>query len=185
MKHAKTTTAKLFGASALAVLTTFFIGVTPASAHPFVTPNAIERNKSSELAFSVYAEGESPMVAIEIEIPPSFTVSNVSPSTGWKSSQQNNTLKLSGTPIPLNNAAFFGITGTGSQLGELEFTTTTVAQDGKRVDWNDEGVRPSPNVMVVKKLKSDRPLPTWVFFSPAILLVVGGAVFFGIRSWRT
>jgi hypothetical protein len=114
----------------------------PADAHPLVNQAEVPVGRTVSVTISVPGETESPMVGVDVVVPPAFHLDHPAASAGWTPEVAGSTVRFRGGPLPLGGFSVFTLTGEISKRGVMTIPVTTISADGKSVDWEQRGLAP-------------------------------------------
>jgi hypothetical protein len=117
----------------------------PAAAHPGIENPFVPAHVETTLALGVPSEESSPMVEVDVTLPPDFTVTRVDSLPGWQRQSGPRLLRYLQGNVPQGGYAQFVFSGVFAQKGVAVLAVVTKAADGTTVDWNQAqgGARPA------------------------------------------
>ncbi len=129
--------ARPFAALASAATLAF---ATVAGAHPLVTDSVIPVGQPATVNLGVPGETPTPMVRVDITIPPGFRLEEAVPVQGWATSREGQSVTYrSSEGIAPGGFAIFALRGVAERKAILAFAMTTHAADGTTQEWSDRG----------------------------------------------
>jgi hypothetical protein len=136
----------------------------------------------------VPSEQPSPMVEIDVTLPPNFTLRRVDPVPGWQETTTPGRLRFYHGNVPQGGYAQFTFSGVFAHKAVVELPVITRAADGTTIDWDQAptgtlpaavifpgypaGSAPIPGVALPGSTTSGGWGPLVVVL---VVLVVGGA----------
>jgi uncharacterized protein YcnI len=120
----------------LAPLVVVLATATPAWAHPGVENAFVPVGRPANLVFDVPAEEPSPMVGVDILLPPDFTLVRFDQTPNWKGSSSQGTLHFIGGPVPQGRFVQFTFAGVFAKKEVLLVTCVIRGQDGSVRRWD-------------------------------------------------
>jgi MYXO-CTERM domain-containing protein len=142
-------------------------------AHTCVTPVEVYVDQPATVTVGVAAEGLTPVVGVDITIPPGFELDSFVPSGGWQAERKDDRLELRGSQIAGGACGFVLLKGTATSKGRLYLPMRTYDQDGTVRDLD----RTEPfNPLAAMVLEARRPGDDAAGGSPVVSFVVIGAV---------
>ncbi|MDQ1440450.1 MAG: hypothetical protein QOG97_678 [Acidimicrobiaceae bacterium] len=108
----------------------------PASAHPGIENPYVPAHVVTTVALGVPSEEPSPMVEIDVVLPPDFTLQGVDSVPGWQQESGAGRLRYFNGNIPQGGYAQFTFSGTFAHKRVVELPVTTRAADGTTVVWD-------------------------------------------------
>lgn len=119
-----------------------------ASAHPLTGTSVIPVNEPATILIQIPAEGASPMVGVDIEIPDGFTLDRPGPPSGWTSEIAGGVVRYRGPEVAVGAFAVFNLGGTATRKGELTFALVIHARDGATSEWSGGADSARPPIVV-------------------------------------
>ncbi len=154
--------------------------VSPARAHPGLVEAALVSGTPAEVTLSVLADEDTPLVAVDFEMPAALTVLAVS-STGWTASHTEHAARLTGRTLAVGQQSQVTLRLLAAEPGSHLITAVTHSADGGTRRWDGASLlSPYPGVLVevTGAPRPDEPTPWGRYAVQAVvfLLVVGGGV---------
>src|ERR1700738_3725859 len=108
----------------------------PAWAHPGIEDPYVPAGRITTLVLGVPSEEPAAMTAVDIALPPDFTLSRLDQTPGWQSASTPPTLHFTGGNAPQGTYVQFTFAGTFAKKAVLLLPVTTHAVDGTVVHWD-------------------------------------------------
>jgi len=169
----------------------------PAWAHPGIEDPYVPARVVTTVALGVPSEQPSPMVEIDVTLPPGFTLHQVDPIPGWQETTTPGQLRYFDGNVPQGGYAQFTFSGVFARKEVAELPVITRAADGTTIDWNQSptarlpaaimfpgypvGAAPVPGVVLPGSTTNSGWGPLVVVVG---LLALGGGVAFGVAASR-
>lgn len=106
-----------------------------ASAHPFTGASSIPVGEPATILIQIPAEGTSPMVGVDIEVPAGFEVGRPGPPQDWTAEVADGVVRYRGPEVSTGQFAVFNLGGTATRRAKLEFPLVIHTADGTRIEW--------------------------------------------------
>jgi hypothetical protein len=120
----------------LAPLVLVLATAAPAWAHPGIDDPYVPAGKPANMVFDVPAEEPSPMVGVDLFLPPGFTLLRLDQTPGWKSTSSPGALHFDGGPAPQGDFVQFTFAGIFAKKAVLLLPVTIRGQDGSQRHWD-------------------------------------------------
>lgn len=121
--------------AALAVVVAVVLfGGHPAAAHVCTKPVELRPGRVAQFEIGVASE-ESPVVAVDVQIPTGFRLEAVGNTPGWTSARDGTTVRFTGGPITPFQCGYFRLTGEPLRKATLSFPVTVHTEDGGTVEY--------------------------------------------------
>jgi uncharacterized protein YcnI len=169
----------------------------PAWAHPGIEDPYVPAGVVTTVALGVPSEQPSPMVEIDVTLPPDFTLRHVDSIPGWEETTSPGGLRYFDGNVPQGGYAQFTFSGVFSVKKVEEVPVITRAADGTTVDWDQSPTAPRPAAIVFPGYPvGSAPVPGVVLplgttgggWGPLVwglaLLVLAGGVVVGVAASR-
>lgn len=121
----------------------------PAAAHPGVEDPYVPVHAVSTVALGVPSEEPSPMVEIDVTLPPDFSLQRVDQVPGWQEQSAPGQLRFFGGNVAQGGYALFTFSGVFSRKRVVELPVVTRAADGTTVDWDQPPTAMFPAAVVL------------------------------------
>jgi uncharacterized protein YcnI len=108
----------------------------PAGAHPGIENPFLPVGVPTTVALGVPSEQPSPLVGIDVSLPPDFTLLRVDSLPGWQSDSGLGRLRFFNGNVAQGGYAQFTFSGVFSQKRVVSLPIVTRAADGTAVDWS-------------------------------------------------
>jgi hypothetical protein len=120
----------------------------PAWAHPGIDDPYVPAGQPANIVFDVPAEEPSPMVGVDLFLPPGFTLLRLDQTPGWKSTSSPGALHFDGGPAPQGAFVQFTFSGIFAKKAVLLLPCTIRGQDGTERHWDGKATDHFPAVYV-------------------------------------
>jgi uncharacterized protein YcnI len=120
----------------LAPLILVLATASPAWAHPAIDNPYVPLGKPANMVFDVPAEEPSPMVGVDLFLPPGFTLLRLDQTPNWKSTSSPGVLHFDGGPAPQGSFVQFSFSGIFPKKAVLLLPVTIRGQDGSQRHWD-------------------------------------------------
>jgi hypothetical protein len=111
---------------------------TPVHAHPLATQQVVGVGQPITLNIGIPAEGNSPMVGVDITIPGGFDLTEAVPVAGWTVEREKGAVRYRGGPLPVGQFVLFSLKGQIPKKSTLRFPMVLRAADGTSRRWDDK-----------------------------------------------
>jgi hypothetical protein len=108
----------------------------PAGAHPGIENPFVPAHVTTTVALGVPSEEASPMVEIDVTLPPDFTLQHVDTVPGWHSDSSPGRLRFFNGNVAQGGYALFTFSGVFAEKRVVEVPVVTRAADGTTVNWD-------------------------------------------------
>jgi hypothetical protein len=166
-------------------------------AHPGIEDPYVPAHVVTTVALGVPSEQPSPMVEIDVTLPPDFSLHQVDPIPGWQETTTPGQIRYFDGNVPQGGYAQFTFSGVFTKKEVAEVPVITRAADGTTIDWNQSpterlpaaimfpgypvGAAPVPGVVLPGSTTNSGWGPLEVVVG---LLILGGGVAFGVTASR-
>jgi uncharacterized protein YcnI len=132
----------------LAPLIVVLATAAPAWAHPGIDNPYVPIGQPANVVFDVPAEEPSPMVGVDLVLPPDVTLTRLDQTPGWKSTSSRGALHFDGGPAAQGTFVQFTFAGLFAKKAVLLVPCTIRGQDGSVRHWNGKLSDPFPAVPI-------------------------------------
>ena len=132
------------GIAAIGVALGIGIGITPASAHPYLSPVQIPVGRPVALALLVDSHFAADTKSVVIEIPSGFEVSGASAPTGWTVTTGAADIHFTGDIAP-GRSVVMTVRGMAPKKASLVFPMTVSSTTGESTRYEGGCLTTSPN----------------------------------------